>query len=74
LLGISKRGDKNLRRLLVQCARSFMMQLERQHGKLAEWVREQLNKKHSNVVACALANKLARIAWAITTQQKEYQA
>ncbi|EFW2055166.1 IS110 family transposase, partial [Shigella flexneri] len=62
LLGISKRGDKNLRRLLVQCARSFMMQLERQHGKLAEWVREQLNKKHSNVVACALANKLARIA------------
>ncbi|EFP7228363.1 IS110 family transposase, partial [Shigella flexneri] len=50
------------------------MQLERQHGKLAEWVREQLNKKHSNVVACALANKLARIAWAITTQQKEYQA
>lgn len=39
------------------------MQLERQHGKLAEWVREQLNKKHSNVVACALANKLARIAW-----------
>ncbi len=45
LLGISKRGDKNLRRLLVQCARSFMMQLERQHGKLAEWVREQLNKK-----------------------------
>ncbi|EPN0481335.1 IS110 family transposase [Escherichia coli] len=74
LLGISKRGDKNLRRLLVQCARSFIMRLERKHGKLAEWVREQLNKKHSNVVTCALANKLARIAWAITTQKKEYQA
>ncbi|WP_434526429.1 IS110 family transposase [Photorhabdus asymbiotica] len=73
LLGISKRGDKNLRRLLVQCARAFMMRLEHQQGRLAEWVREQLSKKHSNVVACALANKLARIAWTITTQQNEYQ-
>lgn len=74
LLGISKRGDKNLRRLLVQCARSFMMRLEHQQGRLVEWVREQLSKKHSNVVACALANKLARIAWAITTNHNEYQA
>ncbi|EBE3721536.1 IS110 family transposase [Salmonella enterica] len=73
LLGISKRGNKNLRRLLVQCARSFMMRLENQQGGLAEWVREQLNNKHSNVVACALANKLARIAWAITTNHSEYQ-
>ncbi|OTA17665.1 transposase [Xenorhabdus vietnamensis] len=73
LLGISKRGNKNLRRLLVQCARIFMMRLEHQQGRLAEWVQEQLSKKHSNVVACALANKLARIAWAITTQQNEYR-
>ncbi|HCO5619618.1 TPA: IS110 family transposase [Escherichia coli] len=74
LLGISKRGNKNLRRLLVQCARSFMMRLEHQQGRLAEWVRKQLDNKHSNIVACALANKLARIAWAITALQKEYQA
>ncbi|EFV3692274.1 IS110 family transposase, partial [Salmonella enterica] len=74
LLGISKRGDKNLRRLLVQCARAFMMRLEHQQGRLAEWVRGQLSSKHSNVVACALANKLARIAWAITTNHNEYQA
>ncbi|WP_438320199.1 IS110 family transposase (plasmid) [Edwardsiella tarda] len=74
LLGISKRGDKNLRRLLVQCARSFMMRLEHQQGRLAEWVRGQLSNRHSNVVACALANKLARIAWAITTNHNEYQA
>lgn len=73
LLGISKRGDKNLRRLLVQCACSFMMRLEHQQGRLTEWVRKQLDNKHSNIVACALANKLARIAWAITINQKEYQ-
>ncbi|MEK9106063.1 IS110 family transposase, partial [Escherichia coli] len=50
LLGISKRGNKNLRRLLVQCARSFMMRLEHQQGRLAEWVRKQLDNKHSNIV------------------------
>ena len=66
LLGISKRGDKNLRRLLVQCARVYLQQLKSQHGALAEWVRSLLIRRHSNVVACALANKLARIAWAIS--------
>ena len=65
LLGISKRGDKNLRRLLVQCARVYMLRLKYQHGALADWVRSMLCRRHSNVVACALANKLARIAWAI---------
>ncbi len=68
LMGISKRGDKNLRRLLVQCARVYMQRLEYQSGRLAEWVNGQLTRHHSNVVACALANKLARIAWAVTTQ------
>ncbi|EFA9656776.1 IS110 family transposase [Escherichia coli] len=74
LLGISKRGNKNLRRLLVQCARVFILHLEHQSGYLAEWVKNQLSKKHSCVVACALANKLARIAWAITTKQSTYMA
>lgn len=42
LLGISKRGDKNLRRLLVLGARSYMQRLERQAGPLACWVRAML--------------------------------
>lgn len=58
LLGISKRRDKNVRRLLVQCARVYMQRLERQSGRLAERVRAILARRHSNVVACALANKL----------------
>ncbi|SYX88958.1 Transposase for insertion sequence element IS1328 [Pseudomonas reidholzensis] len=74
LLGISKRGDKNLRRLLVQCARVYMLRLEHQKGPLAEWVRSLSMRRHSNVVACALANKLARIAWAITTRHTQYEA
>lgn len=68
LLGISKRGDKNIRRLLVQCARSYMRGLERRSGALADCVRGLLTRRHSSVVACALANKLARIAWAISAR------
>ncbi|ANS45402.1 IS110 family transposase [Serratia inhibens] len=73
LMGISKRGDKNLRRLLVQCARVFMMTLEKRQGRLAEWVRALLTRRHSNVVACALANKLARIAWSLSYRREAYQ-
>lgn len=73
LLGISKRGDKNLRRLLVQCARSYMQRLERQSGPLARWVAALLTRRHSNVVACALANKLARIAWAIAAHHTSFE-
>lgn len=72
LLGISKRGDKNLRRLLVQCARVYMQRLEQQTGPLADWVRSLLMRRHSNVVACALANKLARIAWAMSVRHTEF--
>jgi transposase len=47
LLGISRRGDKNIRRLLVSCARSYMMRLDKQTGILAEWVRTMLTRRHS---------------------------
>jgi transposase len=73
LLGISKRGDKNIRRLLVQCARAYMQRLERQTDRMAPWVRSMLMRRHSNVVACALANKLARTAWAIAARHTEFK-
>lgn len=74
LLGISKRGDKHLRCLLVQCARVYLMRLEHQRGALANWVRGLRERRHSNVVACALANKFARIAWAIAVKHTQYDA
>ena len=64
-LGISKRGDKTLRRLLVQGARVIMQRLQDRSDALGEWTRNMRYRRHSNVVACALANKMARIAWAI---------
>lgn len=74
LLGISKRGDRNQRRLLIQCARVYLMMLDRQQGALADWVRRLLTRHHSNLVVCALANKLARIAWAIAAHHSEFKA
>lgn len=74
LQGISKRGNKRLRALLVQCARVYLRTLEHRTGKLADWVRELLLRKNNFVVTCALANKLARIAWALTTRQQSFEA
>ncbi|RFP39037.1 IS110 family transposase, partial [Klebsiella oxytoca] len=74
LLGISKRGDKELRRLLVQCARAIMQRIEHRTDALGVWIRSLLARRHSNVVACALANKLARIAWAILAKGTHYRS
>lgn len=74
LLGISKRGDKHLRRLLVQGARAVMITAEKRTDTLGVWLRQLLARRHSNIVACALANKMARIVWAILARNTTYQA
>jgi hypothetical protein len=50
-----------------------MQRLDRQSDRLAQWVRSMLTRRHSNVVACALANKLARTAWAIAAHHTEFK-
>jgi transposase len=74
LCGISKRGDKHLRHLLVQGARAIMQRVNQRTDRLGEWIRSMLTRRHANVVACAVANKLARIAWAVLTSQRPYGA
>lgn len=73
LLGISKRGNKTLRRLLVQCARSYMQRLDKQTGAMSDWVRKMLTRRHCNVVACALANKYARTVWSLAFRHTEFR-
>ena len=74
LIGISKRGDKDLRTLLVLCARLYMFRLPKESGPLADWVRGLNSRRPSSVVACALANKLARIAWAIVARDAHFES
>jgi transposase len=74
LLGISKRGNEYLRRMLLHGARSVMMQVERNPSALGAWITDLSKRKHHNVTAVALANKMARIAWAMLTRGSHYSA
>jgi hypothetical protein len=70
LLGISKRGNKYLRKLLVHGARAALPHLAQQPYPLGRWLAGLLARAHRNVAVMALANKLARIAWAVLTARR----
>jgi transposase len=74
LLGISKRGNKYLRRLFVQGARSVLQQRNKQAPGLSSWLAQLLGRAHQNVVVVALANKLVRMAWAVLCKNERYRA
>lgn len=67
---ISKRGNGYLRRLLVNGA---MAVLNSKRAKCDAWLVKLLAEKKRMVVACALANKMARIAWAVMTRQQDFR-
>ena len=71
--GISKQGDKYLRRLLIVGATSVIQQARR-HPDKHPWIIKLLGKLPAKKVAVALANKTARIAWAILTKGETYRA
>lgn len=73
LLGISKRGNPYLRRLFVQGARAVMMRRAKQTSGLSFWLEKLAAHKHHNVAIVALANKLARIAWAVLAKNEPYR-
>jgi transposase len=73
LLGISKRGNAYLRRLFVQGARSVMMHRNRQSSGLSQWLEKLSVQKHHNIALVALANKLARMAWAVLSTGQVYR-
>lgn len=74
LLGISKRGDQELRGLLVHGARAFARVANKRSDRLSRWVCQLIEKRGMNKATVALANKLARIAWAVTTNKEAYIA
>jgi transposase len=64
LAGISKRGNKYLRKLLIHGARSALPYVAERDTPLGRWAKDWLARAHKNIAVVALANKLARIAWA----------
>jgi transposase len=65
--GITKRGDTYLRTLLVQGARAVMHFVSRRNDRHSQWIKSVMQRRHVSIAAIALANKTARIAWAILT-------
>lgn len=74
LLGISKRGDSYLRKLLIHGARAAMKVAHRYDDRRNQWATELKERRGYNRSTVALANKMARTVWAILINQTTYQA
>jgi transposase len=75
---ISKVGNRVLRSLMVHCARSLSSSIKRNCSNfsnnnvyLSGWLKTLQERKHANVATIAMANKLARIVWAVSNDKSE---
>src|SRR3990172_2057532 len=73
LLGISKRGDTYLRTLLIHGARAVIRHAEHKPGHADSWLGKLIARRGKNVAAVALANKNARIAWALLSKKSKFR-
>ncbi|HEX6012408.1 MAG TPA: IS110 family transposase [Geminicoccaceae bacterium] len=73
-LGLSKRGDGYLRRQLIPGARALVKVSPGRAGKLWSWLNGLRQRRPFNVVVAAVANKLARIIWAMLSRGEAYRA
>jgi transposase len=74
LLGISKRGNKYLRKQLIHGARAALPHVAERDTPLGRWAKELMGRVHHNVAVVAFANKLARIAWAVLRRGERFAA
>lgn len=74
LLGISKRGNTYLRTLLIHGARAVLRHVRGQSTPPKGWLLQVRARRNTNVAIVALANKNARIVWALLAHQRAYEA
>jgi transposase len=72
LLGMSKRGDSYLRKLLIHGARATLRWVGRKPDRRSQWRRQLVERRGKNRTAVAVANKNARIVWALLTSHQAY--
>nr|VFK01201.1 MAG: Transposase IS116/IS110/IS902 family protein [Candidatus Kentron sp. H]VFK04965.1 MAG: Transposase IS116/IS110/IS902 family protein [Candidatus Kentron sp. H]VFK09013.1 MAG: Transposase IS116/IS110/IS902 family protein [Candidatus Kentron sp. H] len=72
LLGISKRGDKYLRTLLVHGGRSVVRIWDKHLNTRNQWITRLRERRGENISAMAVANKNARTAWTVLTKKRPY--
>lgn len=73
LLGISKRGDKYIRTLLIHGARSALRVAPNRTDRLSRWALALAERSHPNIAVTALANKMTRVVWAMLRHGTNYQ-
>jgi transposase len=73
LVGISKRGDSSWRKLLIHGARVTLRWVGRKTDRRRQWMRQRLERRGKNRTAVAVANKNARIVWALLTSHQDSQ-
>ena len=73
LLGISKRGDRYLRTLMIHGARAVLSRASGKQDPRSLWLGKMRQRRHPNVAAVALANKNARIVWTMLTSDTSYE-
>lgn len=71
--GISKRGDKYIRMLLVHGARAALKASKNKEDGRSRWVKNLTDRRNKNIATVALANKNARIAWSILSRGESYR-
>ncbi len=72
LLGISKRGDVYLRKLLIHGARSALLRIDKKTDRRSEWLKQLKIRRGNNRTSVALANKNARVIWAMVANDDIY--
>jgi transposase len=72
LLGITKRGNRYLRKLFVHGARAVLLRVKYDTGGFGQWVHRLAARAPRNKVIIAIANKLARIAWVVLSSGNDY--
>ena len=73
LLGISKRGDRYLRTLLIHGARATLRFAARKRDRRSRWIGAVRERRGANIAAVALANKNARVLWALLARNEDYR-
>jgi len=73
LLGISKRGNSYLRTQLINGARAALRHCENKTDKVSLWAQQLKARSNFNTATVALANKMARMAWAMLHYQEDYR-
>jgi transposase len=72
LLGVSKRGDTYIRTLLIHGARAVLKVADKKDDPRSRWIQSLCSRRNKNIAAVALANKNARVVWALLTKETDF--